>query len=165
VSYSESTKAKPFGFESTQFGGFTVTVHNQETLPDIRHTVVFNAPIQKVWSAVTTAEGISTWFMPTSDFQAELGNDFTLQSPYGVSPCKVREIDPPNRLVFNWGETWMVTFELKDLEGKTEFTLIHAGWIADKVLESGEDTAVVRGRMDHGWSVGVLPRLAQYVEA
>lgn len=141
-----------------------MSVHNQETLPDVQHTVVFNAPIQKVWDAVSSAEGIAAWFMPTTNFEAVLGNEFTLQSPYGVSPCKVREIDPPNRLVFNWGETWMVTFELKDLEGKTEFTLIHAGWIAG-VMDNGMESAMARERMDHGWREGVLPRLAEYVQA
>jgi hypothetical protein len=28
--------------------------NNQGTLPNIRHTVILNAPIQKVWEAVST---------------------------------------------------------------------------------------------------------------
>jgi len=136
----------------------------QATLPEIRQTIVMNAPIQKVWDAVATAEGIATWFMP-NNFEPVLGHEFALESPFGSSPCKVTEIDPPNRLAFDWGAEWYVTFELKELDGKTEFTLVHGGWDADKVTEAGETHTVVRGRMEHGWSEMVLPRLVQFVEA
>ncbi len=32
---------------------------NENKLPDIRQTQLFNAPIEKVWTAVATAEGIA----------------------------------------------------------------------------------------------------------
>ncbi|MGP4081854.1 SRPBCC family protein [Pseudalkalibacillus sp. R45] len=133
------------------------------TVETIKQSSVFNAPIQKVWEAVATSEGIAEWFMP-NDFKAELGHEFSLHSPYGISPCKVTELNPPNRLSFSWGKDWHVTFELKDLEGKTEFTLIHAGWDETKVTETGDTHADVRERMDHGWREAVLPRLKEYVE-
>ncbi|UFJ42617.1 SRPBCC domain-containing protein [Brevibacillus humidisoli] len=137
---------------------------NQHTLPDIRQTTVFNAPIEKVWAAVATSEGIAAWFMP-NDFQPVLGHEFHLNAgPYGKSPCKVTEIDPPNRLSFNWDKDWTITFELKDLDGKTEFTLIHSGWDPDKVTEFGETHQIVRDRMDQGW-VGLVKKLGAYVEA
>ncbi|MCV5062958.1 SRPBCC domain-containing protein, partial [Escherichia coli] len=44
-------------------------MEQQNTLNDIKQTIVFNASIQKVWSVVSTAEGIASWFMP---------NDFVL---------------------------------------------------------------------------------------
>ncbi len=129
----------------------------------IRHSSLFNAPLQKVWKAVASSEGISAWFMP-NDFEPEMGHEFSLHTPYGISPCRVTELDPPNRLSFTWGEDWHVTFELKELEGKTEFTLIHAGWDEKKVTETGESHAVIRERMDHGWREAVLPRLKEYVD-
>jgi uncharacterized protein YndB with AHSA1/START domain len=136
----------------------------QSTLPDIRRTMVFNAPIQKVWDAVATSEGISAWFMP-NDFKPEMGYEFQLNAgPFGMSPCKVTELDPPNRLSFHWGKEWTLTFELKDAEGRTEFTLIHSGWDAEGVTEFGETHAVVRDRMNNGW-VGLVDKLKQYVEA
>ncbi|MBO8163285.1 MAG: SRPBCC domain-containing protein [Brevibacillus sp.] len=134
------------------------------TLPDIRHTVVFQVPLQKVWEAVSTSEGIAAWFMP-KDFKPVLGHEFTLQTPFGLSRCKVTELDPPNRLSFTWGEDWVVTFALTELEGKTQFTLIHSGWTAGKVMdETGEDASVVRDRMDQGWGSVVLDRLRKWVE-
>lgn len=32
-------------------------------LPEICKTIVLNAPIEKVWKAVSTAEGIAGWWM------------------------------------------------------------------------------------------------------
>ncbi|WP_299090844.1 SRPBCC domain-containing protein [uncultured Metabacillus sp.] len=139
----------------------------QEQVPDIRKTVVFEAPIEKVWQAVSTAEGIAEWFMP-NDFEPKVGHEFTLHSPYEKSPCKVLEIDPPNGLSFTWGNFgWKVSFELKDLDGKTEFTLIHTGWGApDKVAgPAGETFAVIRNRMNNGWDGIVDERLRKVVEA
>lgn len=134
-----------------------------QTLPDIRHTQVFHAPIQKVWEAVATAEGLAAWFMP-NDFQPVVGHAFHLNAgPFGMSPCKVTEVDPPNRLSFRWGKDWIITFELKDLGGKTEFTLIHSGWNPDTVTEFGEPHTIVRDRMNQGW-IGLIQKLGAHVE-
>ncbi len=134
------------------------------TIQDIKHTLVLDAPIQKVWAAVATSEGIAAWFMP-NDFQPVDGYEFHLNAgQFGKSPCKVTEISPPNRLSFTWGKDWTLTFELADLDGKTEFTLIHSGWDAAKVTEFGETHTIVHGRMDHGWA-GLQKSLAKYVEA
>ncbi|HAU34902.1 MAG TPA: SRPBCC domain-containing protein, partial [Lysinibacillus sp.] len=57
-------------------------------LPDIVKTITLNAPIEKVWDTVATAEKIAAWFMP-NDFQPIEGHEFTIQSPFGPSPCKV----------------------------------------------------------------------------
>jgi len=133
------------------------------TLPNIHKTVVLNAPIDKVWKAVSTSEGIAAWFMP-NDFQPILGNEFVFNAGnYGISHCKVTELNPPYSLGFDWGKDWHISLELKDLDGKTEFTLIHSGWDDEKVTEFGEEHTVVRGRMDQGW--GDLQSLRKYVEA
>lgn len=138
--------------------------NTQNTLPDIRQTLVLNAPIQKVWAAVATSEGIAAWFMP-NNFQAELGYEFHLEAgPFGNSPCKVTVLDPPNCLAFEWGKDWSLTFELVELDGKTEFTLIHAGWDADKVTEFGQSHNEVRDRMSGGW-VGIVQKLSKIIEA
>jgi len=139
--------------------------NHPSTIPEIRHTIVLNAPIQKVWEAVSTSEGIAAWFMP-NDFQPVLGHEFTINAPhYGISHCKVTELDPPNRLAFNWGKDWHVSFELKELDGKTQFTLVHSGWNTEKTTEFGEEHKLVRDRMDQGWGSSVLPRLSKFVEA
>ena len=138
--------------------------NSQARMPDIRHTIELNAPIEKVWNAVATSGGIAAWFMP-NDFKPEVGYEFHLDAgPYGMSPCKVTELDPPNRLSFNWGKDWTVTFELKELDGETEFTLIHSGWDEDQVTEFGESHLIVRDRMDEGWA-RLCKKLGEYVRA
>lgn len=137
--------------------------HNVQ-LSDIIRKVIFNAPIDEVWSAVATSEGLEAWFMP-NDFQPIEGNEFHLNAgQFGMSPCKVTKVNPPNTLSFTWGKDWMLTFKLKELEGKTEFTLIHSGWDAAKVTEIGAPHTVVRNNMDKGWTGLVEKSLREYVE-
>jgi uncharacterized protein YndB with AHSA1/START domain len=138
-----------------------------ETLQDIKQTVIFDAPIKKVWNTVSTSEGIGSWFMP-NDFKPEVGHEFHVQSPFGPSPCKVLEVDEPNKVTFSWDtDGWIVSFILKDLGEKTEFTLIHSGWKApDTILpKAQEKSSVIRYRMDQGWVVIVNERLRKAVEA
>jgi len=140
-------------------------MQQQGTLPEIRQTILLNAPIDKVWKAVSTAEGIAAWWMP-STFEAVLGKEFVLHAgPFGDSPCKITELDPPNRVGFDWGKDWHLTFELKQVADKTEFTLIHSGWDAEKVTEFGQPHTVVRGMMDGGWVKIVHEALPAYIEA
>ena len=133
---------------------------------DIEQTAIFNAPIHKVWDAVSNSEGIAAWFMP-NDFQPEVGHEFHIQSPFGPSPCKVLEIDEPNKLSFSWDTNgWVVSFILKDLGGKTEFTVVHAGWKEsdDTISKAQEKSSVVRDRMNNGWTGLVNERLRKVVE-
>jgi uncharacterized protein YndB with AHSA1/START domain len=135
----------------------------QGVLQDIKHTLTLNAPIRKVWDAVATSEGLAAWFMP-NDFQPVEGHEFHLNAgQFGMSPCKVTEVNPPHRLSFDWGKDWAITFELTERDSQTELTLIHSGWDADKVTEFGQTHALVRGNMDMGWG-GLVKSLSAYVE-
>lgn len=143
----------------------TSHTNDADTLPDIVQTQLMNAPIEKVWKAVATAEGLSAWFMP-NNLEPAVGHEFTLEAgPFGNSPCKVTEVDAPNRLAFNWGKEWTLAFELKAAgEGQTEVTIIHSGWTEDSVTEFGEAHTLVRERMAGGW--GKLKfALQKHVEA
>lgn len=139
--------------------------NNNGTLPDIRKTVVCKAEIGKVWETVATADGIAAWFMPPIDFQLIEGHSFQLNSgPFGMSPCTMLTVDPPNSLSFSWGKDWIVTFELKALGEHTEFTLIHGGWKAGGLTEFQQPHEEVRERMNQGWD-GICNKLQAYVHA
>jgi uncharacterized protein YndB with AHSA1/START domain len=143
-----------------------MTNNKQETLQDIKQTVLVNAPIQKVWNYVSTAEGIEAWFMP-NNFKLEKGYEFQVQSPFGPSPCKVIEISEPNRLSFEWDiDGWIVTFILKALGEKTEFTLIHGGWkYADTIVTKAQQpSSIIRDTMEQGWVGIVQHKFKQVVE-
>lgn len=138
----------------------------ENTLQDIKKTVILEAPIQKVWDTVSTAEGIASWFMP-NDFQPKVGHEFHVQSPFSPSPCKVTELDAPHRLSFSWDtDGWFISFLLKEVDGKTEFTLIHGGWKEpDTILtKPNEKSSVIRDRMNHGWEQIVNQGLKKAVE-
>ncbi len=133
-------------------------------LPEIRKTVLLQAPIEKVWQAVATSEGIAAWWMPNT-FKPQVGHEFILHAgPFGDSPCKVTELEPMKRVSFNWGKDWTLTFELEEQEGKIAFTLIHSGWAAEGATEFGQPHEVVRGIMDGGWDKIVHESLPAYVE-
>ena len=136
------------------------------TLAEIRKTIVLNAPIEKVWKAVATSEGIGGWWMPNT-FVPELGQDFVLHAgQFGDSPCKVTELEPPHKVGFDWGKDWHLTMELKELEeGRTEFTLIHSGWDEEKSTEFGQPHTVIREVMDGGWEGIINKSLPRYIEA
>lgn len=138
----------------------------ENKLSDITQSVILNAPIQKVWDFVSTSEGIASWFMP-NDFKPEIGHEFHVQSPFGPSPCKVTEIAPPNQLSFTWDtEGWFVSFILKELDDKTEFTLIHGGWQQPNAIiaKANQKSAVIRETMSQGWEGIVQKRLRKVVE-
>ncbi|PLR89134.1 SRPBCC family protein [Bacillus sp. T33-2] len=140
-------------------------MEKKEQLSDIIRKEVFNAPIGKVWDAVATSEGLAAWFMP-NDFQPVEGHEFHLNAAqFGMSPCKVTKLDPANTLSFNWGKDWTLTFHLKEVDGRTELTIMHSGWDADKVTEFGAPHSVVRNNMENGWTGLVDKSLRQYVEA
>ncbi|SFS62454.1 SRPBCC domain-containing protein [Paenibacillus sp. BC26] len=140
-------------------------METENLLPDIIQTGIFKAPIQKVWAAISTSEGLSVWFMP-NDLVAEVGHEFKIDAgPFGIQPCVVKEVDEPNRISFAWGKDWVLTITLQMIgDNQTECTLIHSGWKADYVNEFGMPHAVVRERMKGGW-VGIHQALGKYVEA
>ncbi len=135
-------------------------------LPEIRKTVVINAPIEKVWKAVSTSEGIAAWWMQNT-FKPEVGCEFVLNAgPYGDSPCKVTDLEPMTKVGFDWDKDWHLTFELRDLgDNKTEFTLIHSGFDVEKSTAFGQPHSVVREIMDGGWEKIVREKLPSYVES
>lgn len=131
-------------------------------VPDIKQTILIEAPIQKVWDLVSTGEGIGSWFMPNNLVPTE-GHEFHIQSPFGPSPCRVLEVDPPHRLTFSWDtDGWIVEFLLKEIDGKTEFTLIHGGWKdSEEIIGKANRTAAeIRETMNNGWT-SIIEKLSQ----
>lgn len=141
-------------------------MQTQGTLPEIRKTIVLNASIEKVWNTVATAEGIASWWFP-STFEPVEGHEFILHAAdFGDQPCKVTDIDPKKLVGFDFARDWHLTFELKELgENKTEFTLIHSGWNANKQTEFGQPHSMVHKIMDGGWEKIVKEKLPAVIEA
>ncbi|SFC65068.1 Uncharacterized conserved protein YndB, AHSA1/START domain [Bacillus sp. OV322] len=135
-------------------------------MPEIQKKIVLNAPIEKVWKAAATSEGIASWWMPNT-FEPVVGQSFVLQTgQFGDSPCTVTELEPPYRVGIKWGKDWHLTFELKKLEDeKTLFTLTHSGWDEEGTTEFGQPHAIVRAIMDNGWDKIISEKLPAQIEA
>ena len=63
---------------------------------------------EKIWRALTTWALIEDWLM-ANDFAPELGRRFQFRATpvpgwSGITNCEVRELDPPRRLVYSWGD-------------------------------------------------------------
>ena len=141
-----------------------MSINQNENFAEVRKNIIINASVTKVWEYVATAEGIGAWFMP-NDMEPIEGKEFIMQAgPWGNSACKVTEVNPPNQLSFEWGEEWLITFELEEKDGQTEVTLIHAGWGEEKQTEFSESHTEVRSRMSAGWD-GLVVKLKNVVEA
>lgn len=131
-----------------------------EPLQEIKKTVILNAPLERVWKAVTTPEGIASWWME-STFKPVVGHKFVLHAgEFGESPGEVTQVEPMKLISFNWEKDWQVTFLLNILgENKTEFTLIHSGWDAEKKTKFGQGHTSIREVMDGGWERNVKEKL------
>ncbi len=147
----------------------------------------YDHPIERVWDAVTTPEGLAEWFPAPVRFEGDVAD-------FGDEKGKVLAFEPPHRLAFTWGDD-QLEFELRTEGDGTVFVLTHtfsdragaasfaSGWenclqvlslvLAGKPLpepdkfearheelvrEFGLDEPVVT-RGDNGWSVRIERQL------
>lgn len=111
-------------------------------IPDeIRREMDFPLPVERVWQAVSTPEGLSKWFSDQVE-QDETGRELTLiWDEYGSHRAKVEAVEPPRRFAFRWGahgytpgepftaeNSTLVTFFLQEREQGTRLTVLETGF-------------------------------------
>ena len=90
----------------------------------------FPAPPERVWNALTTVDGITSWLAPTASIDARAGGsiEFEFDAENSVSG-EITQFDPFSHLAHTWiinGEVpSAVRYELSTVDGGTELTLIH----------------------------------------
>ena len=96
----------------------------------------YNAPVEKVWQAITDKEQMKQWYFDMPAFMPEVGAEFsfsggTEEHSY-LHLCKITEVIPYKKLAYSWrydgyeGNS-IVTFELFDEGGITRLRLTHEG--------------------------------------
>lgn len=131
---------------------------------DIYRERLIDAPIQKVWNAIATVEGLCGWFVASVDGDLNEGSMATFHFKKGCSgPVKVIERNEPNSLAWKWhpgeveGCTWdkypedqltTVQFTLKETEDGVELVVKESGF--DNIPESRRLTAL--GLNKGGWT-------------
>ncbi len=98
---------------------------------------IYNAPVEKVWQALTDKEQMKQWYFDLAEFKPQVGFEFQFygQGHKGeqyLHLCRITEAVKNKKLAYTWkyegypGES-LVTFELADIGGKTRLTLTHSG--------------------------------------
>lgn len=131
----------------------------------------YNAPIEKVWKAITDKEEMKNWYFDLSEFKPEPGFEFQFvgkgkQGEDFLHLCKVKEVIPNKKLSYSWrydgykGDS-LVTFELFEEGNKTRVKLTHEG------LESFPATPnkdFAKENFMEGWTWIIGTGLKEYVE-
>lgn len=130
---------------------------------------VYNAPVSRVWKAITDSEQMKQWYFDIAEFRAEPGFQFrfTGGAPDGIQYVHlstVKEVIENKKLSYSWryegfeGDS-LVTFELFDEDGKTRLRLTHEGL---ETFPANPDFA--RKNFEGGWNEITGRMLKEFVE-
>ncbi len=96
----------------------------------------YNAPVEKVWKAITDRDQMKQWYFDIAAFKPEVGFEFTFNGGKDdkvyVHLCKVTEVVPYKKLKHSWtyrdyeGVSF-VTWELFEEGNSTRVKLTHEG--------------------------------------
>ncbi len=128
----------------------------------------FNAPVARVWKALTNADEMRVWYFDLKEFKPEVGFEFEFTVEHEGTKyhhlCKITEVIPQKKIAYTWryaGEEGnsLVTFELFDDGGKTRLKLTHEGLETFPKLP-----AYAKTNFEKGWNEIIGSSLKQYVE-
>ena len=142
-----------------------------KTKSDVTGTVIversFNAPVARVWPALTDADEMRQWYFDLKEFKPEVGFEFEFVVKHEGNTyhhlCKVTEVIPQQKIAYTWrykGEPGdsLVTFELLPDGDKTKLRLTHEG------LETFPKTpAYARKNFEGGWT-GIASELEKFLQ-
>ena len=130
---------------------------------------VYNAPVSKVWKALTDKQQMKQWYFNVDDFKAEQGFEFTFdggsEEKTYTHLCKVLEVIPHKKLSYSWrykdyeGNS-IVTFELFDEGDKTRLKLTHTG--LNTFPPNNKDFA--RESFTQGWNYIIGTSLTNFLD-
>ena len=127
-----------------------------------------NAPVTRVWQALTDVEQMRVWYFDLKEFKPEVGFEFGFvvehKSMTYDHRCRITEVIPEKKIAYSWrfegheGYS-LVTFELFPEGDKTRLKLTHEG------LETFPRTsAFARENFEQGWTELIGSELKQFVE-
>ena len=129
----------------------------------------FNAPLNKVWQAVTDVKKMKGWYFELEEFKPQIGFKFQFlagsETKKYLHVCKVTEVEEGKKITYSWsydnypGQSW-VTFELFEAGTNTRIKLTHAG------LDSfpKDDPSFAKESFAAGWTQIIGTNLKNFVE-
>jgi uncharacterized protein YndB with AHSA1/START domain len=132
---------------------------------------IYNAPVTKVWQALTDNDQMKKWYFDIADFKPEPGFEFSFigegkEGEKFVHLCKVTEVIKEKKLTYSWryegfeGNSF-VTFELFAEGEKTKLKLTHAGL---ETFPAIAGNAFAKTNFAEGWTYITGTALKQFVE-
>jgi uncharacterized protein YndB with AHSA1/START domain len=128
----------------------------------------FDAPVGRVWTALTDVNEMRQWYFDLKEFKAEIGSAFEFVVEHEGNSyhhlCEVAEVIPQKKMPYTWlykGEPGdsLVIFELFPEGNKTRLKLTHTG------IETFPQTpAYARKNFEAGWTAIVGSELKQFFE-
>lgn len=95
-----------------------------------------NAPVSKVWKALTENDQLKQWYFDLKEFRPEVGFKFQFtagaEDKLYVHLCEITHVEFEKKLAYTWqyegyeGNS-LVTFELIPEGGQTKIKLTHVG--------------------------------------
>lgn len=139
--------------------------------PDrIERTVHVERPVEQVWAAISTAEGLAGWFGQTVEIDLRVGGTATMQWDGGHSArMRIERVEPPHVLGYTWGiyglpeddaRRTYVEFTLAADGAGTSVTVVETGFAQ---LSPAEHDTAYHGNTD-GWG-SELAELVAYLHA
>jgi uncharacterized protein YndB with AHSA1/START domain len=131
----------------------------------------YNAPIEKVWSAITDKDQMKKWYFDLAEFKPVVGFEFQFygQGHKGeqyLHLCKITELIPGKKIAYSWtydkyeGYS-VVSFELFSEGDKTRLKLTHEG--LETFPANNPDFA--KESFSAGWTELIGTSLKNFVEA
>lgn len=127
-----------------------------------------NAPIARVWKALTDANQMRQWYFDLREFKPQVGFEFEFVVEHEGNRyhhlCQVTDVVPQKKIAYSWrykGEPGdsLVTFELFGEGNKTRVKVTHTG------IETFPKTpAYARKNFENGWTAIIGTELKQFVE-
>jgi uncharacterized protein YndB with AHSA1/START domain len=128
----------------------------------------FNAPIAKVWTAITNKDEMKKWYFDLEEFKPEAGFEFRFvggtEEKSFLHICTITEVIKEKKLKYSWRYdgyegTSYVTFELFPEGDKTRIKLTHEG------IESfPADPNFAKENFIGGWKDIIGRSLKEYLE-
>lgn len=130
----------------------------------------YNAPVERVWKALTEKEKMKQWYFDLNDFKPQIGFEFSFagkghKGQEYIHLCKITEVITNKKIAYSWqykeypGNS-LVTFELfEEDKHKTRVKVTHEGI---ETFPEGEDFATASFRV--GWTELMGNLLKNFVE-
>jgi uncharacterized protein YndB with AHSA1/START domain len=144
-----------------------MTIQNEMTEAVVLERT-FDAPVARVWKALTDVQEMRQWYFDLKEFRPEVGFEFEFVVEHEGNKyhhlCKITEVSPQKKIAYTWrykgevGES-LVTIELSPDGNKTRLKLTHTG------IETFPKTpAYARKNFEAGWTAIIGSELKQFLE-